>query len=317
MPLSKLICPHCKATLKPARPVPEGKKVTCPKCGDSFQAGAAGAARPGKAARPGPEAVPAATAAEEDDDVGTYGVLHDPEEEARRAAEERKKQKKKRRLDEDEDYDEDEDEEDEEEDVAQQYLKTVQSKDPRGPAQMAVIGPSNWLLRTGIIGFLAWLIALVVFIIPIVFSLDEKGDTAKEAFPSGRVDKDKEKKAAAKKEEDVISFASIREEPWQVGVAAGLLVLALAQAALIANGAVKMLHLESVGWARAAAILAIFPLYALPVFWILWWFTVLIFDEMGVVVAAAVFLWGPIVGLVNLKTLARQKVKAGFEYVAD
>src|SRR4051794_19726362 len=33
---SKLVCPDCKAVLKPARPLPAGRPVKCPKCGSTF-----------------------------------------------------------------------------------------------------------------------------------------------------------------------------------------------------------------------------------------------------------------------------------------
>src|SRR5438132_164215 len=34
--LSRVVCPDCKAVLKPGKPVPEGKKIKCPKCGIDF-----------------------------------------------------------------------------------------------------------------------------------------------------------------------------------------------------------------------------------------------------------------------------------------
>lgn len=34
-----LTCPHCSSVLRPASPVPAGKKVRCPKCAESFTAG--------------------------------------------------------------------------------------------------------------------------------------------------------------------------------------------------------------------------------------------------------------------------------------
>jgi DNA-directed RNA polymerase subunit M/transcription elongation factor TFIIS len=36
MAATRLTCPECNATLKPAQPVPDGKKVKCPKCGVPF-----------------------------------------------------------------------------------------------------------------------------------------------------------------------------------------------------------------------------------------------------------------------------------------
>jgi predicted Zn finger-like uncharacterized protein len=39
--LSELTCPHCSSVLRPAAPVPAGKKVRCPKCKETFTAGGA------------------------------------------------------------------------------------------------------------------------------------------------------------------------------------------------------------------------------------------------------------------------------------
>jgi len=59
-----LDCPHCKAVLRPANPVPAGKKVACPKCKQSFTAG-------GEAPAP----APAPKHDDEDDkNITSYGV---------------------------------------------------------------------------------------------------------------------------------------------------------------------------------------------------------------------------------------------------
>ena len=51
--LSTLTCPHCSSVLRPAAPVPAGKKVRCPKCKEPFTASATGrfwpASKPGGA----------------------------------------------------------------------------------------------------------------------------------------------------------------------------------------------------------------------------------------------------------------------------
>src|ERR1700736_4984373 len=46
MPVTMLTCPGCKIVLKPTKPVPEGKKVKCPKCSAIFVSGNA-APQPG------------------------------------------------------------------------------------------------------------------------------------------------------------------------------------------------------------------------------------------------------------------------------
>jgi len=202
MPLAKFNCPKCNATLKPAKPVPEGKTVKCPKCQEMFKAGAAPAEQ--SAAKP-----------EEEEGPGTYGVVKDEEEEKKKAqAEERKKrkeQKKKRKAkgeDEEQSEEEEDEPEEEEEDILEQYMATVKSKDPRGPAQSAIVSPANWLLRTAIVGFFGWVFYFAVFMIPIIFPTYEKAsDTAKAAAApaaSGGDDKAKQKVKKFKVTKDII-----------------------------------------------------------------------------------------------------------------
>ena len=80
MPLAKFNCPKCRATLKPAKPVPEGKQVKCPKCQTAFKAG--------ETAAPQDEPKPA------EEEVATYGVVKDEAEERKKAEEEARKQRK-------------------------------------------------------------------------------------------------------------------------------------------------------------------------------------------------------------------------------
>jgi hypothetical protein len=186
MPLDKLTCPKCRATLKPARPVPEGKTVKCPKCEELFKAGEEAGAAPKADAKPAKPAKPEAPAKkpDEEEEGGTYGVIKDEAEERKKAdreeREERKKRKRRARDEgEDEDEDEDEKDEEEEEDAAEALLKTLKSKDPRGPAQEIIVRPANWLLGTAILGFFGWLLYFVVFMIPIAFPNRPDTDTAK------------------------------------------------------------------------------------------------------------------------------------------
>jgi predicted Zn finger-like uncharacterized protein len=182
MPLVKLTCPHCRATLKPAKPVPEGKTVKCPKCNETFKAGEDGAA-PEAAAEPAKAEAPATSAPgakaydeAEEESGGTYAVAED-EADGKKAEEGRKKKKKKKwkgAADEDDDEDED--------DPTAQYLKNLKPRDPRGKAQEVVVSPANWLLRTALLGFFGWVFYFIVFMIPIAFPNREpsgSGDTAK------------------------------------------------------------------------------------------------------------------------------------------
>ena len=87
MALTKLSCPHCGAVMKPARPIPEGKTVKCPKCDRPFKVGAEPPAGPPEsaitskgAARSPSGTSPKATAAKaSDDEGGIYAVIKDEE----------------------------------------------------------------------------------------------------------------------------------------------------------------------------------------------------------------------------------------------
>ncbi len=320
MPHAKLICPHCDATLRPAKPVQEGKTVKCPKCAKTFKAPDEEDAPAVKAVAAKAKPAPAKKKAvdEDDDDGGTYAVARDLAEEARKAAEEeRRERKKRRRQEEDYDPDEEDEDEDEEEDVGAQYLKNLKKTDPRGPAQEAVVGPSNWLLRTALVGFFGWAVTFVVFMIPVAFpNIDKKEDvdprTGRPIVEAGEKDK---KKEAPKP--PVFELKMILASNWYVAGFVVLVMLGMIHASLIAVGSVKMNSLESHGWGMASSILTILPLHVLPVYYFLWSILEWIVDDAGVFVAMIILLWGPIVGISCLLVLKKPGVKAGFEYRTD
>ena len=77
----------------------------------------------------------------EDEESGVYGVVKDPEKEKQDAEEEQ----------------------------SELYEEEEEHFDPRGPAQAAIVKPSNWLLITGGVGALAWLILAGMLFIRLVF----------------------------------------------------------------------------------------------------------------------------------------------------
>jgi hypothetical protein len=322
--------------MKPARPIQEGKTVKCPKCGNPFKASAEEpSASPRTPAavktsaqsesKPKPQAAPVAAQSTQEEGGGTYAVLKDPDEEAQQAAEEearKKKQKRRKKEDREEEEDEDEEEEDEEEDkdkkgdVVEMYLKSLRTKDPRGLAQAAVVTPTNTLLRIALLGFFGWLITLVYFMIPIAFPRIEKEEDEYTQKTKGP-EKDPKKKAETK---EWSLFEQMQDKkdssyPWLMVLFLFLMLLAMAQAGLIAQGAVKMQALESHNWARVSCILAIIPLHTIPIFWFLW-SALELFDLFPnpFIFPAFLFLAGPAVGFMSLLTVNSPKVKAGFEY---
>jgi hypothetical protein len=340
MPVAKLTCPHCGATLKPAKPVPEGKTVKCPKCSETFKAGQTEAdGKPAARPKPGaPAKKPAAAAAaskpdpdDDDDGAAMYSVVKDEAEERRKAEEEERRQRKRRRKRaKGEDDDEDEDDDDGEDDLTKHYLKTLKSKDPRGPAQETVVGPANWALRTSLLGFFGWVFYFIAFMIPIAFPTYEKKQDDYSKMAKEIDAKEKAADKAKKGDKEVIHWWSAESilnpdnTPWSVVLFIFVLLLGMVQAALIAIASVKMQSLESYKWAVWGCVLSLLPLATFP------WFVLLTatFDlldsgidlgmgEMTWMYAGVVFLWGPVVGGLCLKQVLQPHVRPGFEFKPD
>jgi hypothetical protein len=326
---SKLICPECRTALKPTKPVPTGKKVKCPECGFTFPAPGAReepAARkpkaaPGQAARK-PAAKPAPKKAPRDDDEeggGTYAFIG----EGPAAPEEEDKP-----------------------DI--NYAPDMSIKDLRGPAQAAVVRPSNWLILQGIAGFLGWLGFLIILLIPILFPLDDSGTEAKPkpalmigtglgAGASGGTPFRPPNQAGKPKEEDeqttffillgwdltVLSLYAW----WLMALLVLPLLLGLVYSAILTLGAVKMQNLESRGWGIASCIMVMVPINAGGIALLMAIFgrflLNMLFDEaatvnMVIVIAIALEWLSQIgIGVWALRTLLQPAVIAGYEYVAD
>ncbi len=179
MLITKVSCPHCKTVLRPAKPLPVGKKVKCPKCKTDFTAEAdngdvpadakatpATPAAKKKAAKP-PEPIAPPKKPDDDDDEdsgGTYNII---------AADRPKTQ-------EDLDREAEERGDDDEDDPNKvDFVPDHSIKDLRGPAQLAVNRPSNLLIANGVIGFFGWVILFIIMILPVVFPVvDEDEDDA-------------------------------------------------------------------------------------------------------------------------------------------
>jgi hypothetical protein len=327
MAVSRIRCPECDTVLKPAKPLPVGKKVKCPKCGANFtvveEAPAAGAAPQKAEARPKPaparkKPAPARPAPkrrdldDDDEEGGTYGVVRDPD------------------LD-----PEDEDEEPNKPKI--NYAPDLSIKDLRGPAMEQLVKPSNYLIFVGIMGFIGWLGFLVIVLIPILFPLDyaEKKDKAKAAPPpAATAAKDKDKDA--KKEESNHSFFEIfgwqfaraeEEDWWQPVLLIAGCVLGALYSALLTLGGVKIQNMESRRWGIASSALALLPLCSLGMGlfagMLLQVLFRMLFDEESMVMIyfgawlGITWVVSLSVGIWNLKTLMMEEVIAGFEYVPD
>jgi hypothetical protein len=342
MAVAKLTCPNakCRVTLKPSRPVPEGKTVTCPKCGTRFVAGDGAVddddrvqnAAKSPARSSAKAAAPPRKPVDDDEDDGpeVYGVVQEQEPEAAR-----KPVKKKRRVDEDDDEDEDdEDEEEEEEGFEKQYLEDLKIRDPRGPAQEAIVGPSNKLMLVSFACIVIQLVSIGWWGWPFIFAehlcdlRKLKNDDGKFIFVDNKgVDLNRDWKDLTEREKQIVQDAD-EESMWERLFWLIFPVPGMIYGALIGYGAVKMQNLESYRWSMTAAIMTLAPVsYAGFGLTGLWWLHALIeylLDDWGsygsllswmpIVLVCA---WWLLVGLVALTGLMREDVKVGFTWTPE
>lgn len=300
MPVAKLTCPECEAVLRPAKPLPAGKNVKCPKCGVNFKVRDEEDEFRNRPPAGRDKAAPAAAAKapvdDDDDEVGTYRFAEEPP-------------PPKQEEEDDEDF------EDEDDDgrprksgkaraLADELVPDLSVKDPRGPAQAAINSPSNMLMMIGFLGCVLALGDIVWCIWPMVFSEHmglDAGELLKASNDLQTIQKGQEvnkKQGAPQKEwKDLTKDELNQIEPletayliWNLIWLGGGIFLFLYNG-LIVFGAVKMQNLESYGWSMAASIMAMVP-FTFP-------------------------LLGFLVGLLGISTLRSSKVRAGFEYRGD
>jgi hypothetical protein len=328
--------------LKPAKPLPAGKKVKCPKCGTLF---AAGEPADGIATKPRPEPAgakkkppdkpqlprPGKDDDEEEDSKGIYAFVDDG---TGKEEEEDEDKPRKPKIN---------------------YAPDMSIKDLRGPAQSAIMRPSNALIFVGIMGFLGWLGLIVVLLIPVVFPLVEadadKPKPAKGVGPglaaasvppppanpfgggggggaakSGDKKPDEEGKSAF----DVagLDFSLLAVMAWWLMILAILpLVLGMVYCGFLTFGAVKMQNLESRAWGIAGSILALLPLNTGGLMFLTAflcnWLLNMFFDDPAFSMYVAIVLMSiqttisVAVGIWNLVVLMRPEVIEGFEYVPE
>jgi hypothetical protein len=308
MPVSKFTCPECKTVLRPAKPLPSGRRVNCPKCKANFVVRDPDeqAVKPAKPAKK--SASPAAPAKSDplaDDGPETYAVIKEEEPE-----------------DDLDDEEEDEDEEDDEDrprrvkkpkkDTARsedlEFRMNVTVTDPRGPAQAALISPSNFLMLVGTLACIAAVLVIAYGVWPFLFAervLDpaeyfgvsnkgkdetenkggDQGKTKQRVMPDqdGKVDLSK---LDRKLQDEFFDAEDDRTLFLIILMVSGAAVLVYNIFIII--GGVKMQNMESYTWSMVAAIMAFGPSFP------------------GL---------GQIAALMALTTLRSKKVVDGFFYV--
>jgi hypothetical protein len=334
MLVSKLSCPKCKTVLRPAKPLPAGKMVKCPKCANDFTAEEGNVeqqtAAPPKAksvapkkpaAKPAAKLAPKSTNAktapakliddDDDDDGGGTYAIH---------------QADRPKTQEDLDREEEEGDDDDDKEDKISFVPDHSIKDLRGPAQIAVIRPSNMLILNGVIGFFGWAILFIILILPVVFPvLEDEADKVVPVPAKGGKAEKKKVSLIAVGSADLTELAKLKWYYFALSLAP--IFLGIAYACVMTYGAVQMQNLESRVWGFVANGMCIFPFAT-------WGFVVV----CSIVITLVVYgmtddmaaTWGSVIafaslealgcigiGIYGIVTLLRQDVIDGFNYVPD
>jgi predicted Zn finger-like uncharacterized protein len=330
----RITCPECATVLKPANPIAAGKKVKCPRCGTVFPVtdeeaeatpARAGAVKkkPGDAPRPATKSdkQPAATSGDDDDEGGIYALADAPDATTTT----------------------DEDEERPEID----YAPDTSIKDLRGPAQAAVIQPTNMMIGAGVAGFIGWLALLVVFTIPVLFPIESDEGTKDAPKNILKIQKgigmmgdeafvpEQQKPAGSTDKANVSFYQFMGNDLSNVALYAWYMFLlmmfpiflCMVYTSLQTYGAVRAQNLESRGWGIASSIMGMIPLsiagLACFVTMIFSFVLNMLLDDEDTIQWTIYGIW-VIFGLLQIAaavytliTLVRPEVIDGFEYVPD
>jgi predicted Zn finger-like uncharacterized protein len=327
----RITCPDCKSVLKPAKPVPDGKKVKCPKCGNTFTT-------PGLVEEVFEVVQEVEEAPRKPKTSGGKGKAG-----TKKASGGKPAPKKKHFEDDEEDsggiyayVGQNKDvEEDEKPEI--NYAPDMSIKDLRGPAQAALVKPTNYLMLLGGLSCLCDIFLICVSFWPMVFSehiLDHEEVLAKYYKEKGEKDAatkiqgiPKERKDLKKEDEAIVSDKE-DERRTHLFIMMGTFIFVLIYNAIEIMGAVKAQNLESRRWGIISAIMMLLPFGTGGLATLIgggFYVTLggFLFDDESMrilyscVLAGIVYLIGLVSGIAALRTLLSQEVIDGFEYVAD
>lgn len=309
---SKLTCPECESIIRPAKPIAPGKKVKCPRCEAVFvvpeeepeevgqrAAKPAGAKTSGKAAKEEKkEEKSAAKKSGDEDEIGTYGYVKDP------------------------------DQEDPDKKPKIQYGPDTTVRDPRGPATTALAGPAGKLQLVGLFGALGWLLFIIMIIFPALFPIHDPTAVAAQEKEKAAAPKEKSKTAVSLYNILGVDFNMVIDLKWYYFMLAMIPFLLMAcYSAVVVGGGIQMQNLQSRRFGLVASVMAMFPLntlglgllLALLLQWLTW--NVLADLEYGMFLGMVVnvAIWGASagVGVWCLKTLMQPKIIEAFAYKGE
>lgn len=245
----KYTCPECDATVTLAQPASKGKKIKCPKCDFLFAPTAEEQERAAK------QVAPKAAAKRLDDDDDGPATYSFNEAEQRAAEEEKRKQAEREKAEEEPDEEGEpkkKKKKKEKKGVFDEPIRDRFPKSKRGPAQAAVIPPSNALLAAGLITCIGALIGICVYAFPMIFTIKPAATTrAVRAAPGA----DKTAKTAPQPEPPPSAASNL--DNW-IGIA--MFIWVFIYGCGVTTGAAKMQNLESYQLAAGGSILALLPL---------------------------------------------------------
>ncbi len=222
-----------------------------------------------------------------------------------------------------------------------EYAPDMSVKDLRGPAHEALVQPSNMLILVGGLGFLGWVLLLVLILIPTLTPIEsDDGDKSKppksvvglehglaaiqdEKDPPPEMQNDPSRKSMF--EIFGVNIGGFGVLAWYLFILVLLpIFIGMAYCGLVTYGAVRIQNLEGYGWGIASCIMVMLPVVSfgfmtstgLLVKFLLgmvsddvrWVYTVVV----GAMVVETLACIG--VGVWCLITLLSEKVVKGFEY---
>jgi predicted Zn finger-like uncharacterized protein len=312
MVAARITCPDCKSVLKPAKPLPDGKKVKCPKCGNMFTS-------PGLVETPEPP------------------LKKEPIKKPAKAAIKKAKSPPSRGKPRGDDEDDgvysfvNENIDAEKPDIV--YAPDMSIKDLRGPAQAEVVVPSNYIMLIGGLCCLCNIFIICYSFWPMIFAdsviFNWQGFLEKhfagDKTATSRVSGYKDYKEVKDEDLEILHEAEGKERVKRF-IQMGVFLVLLIYNAIQIVGAVKMQNLESRGWGIASSIMTLLPMGAAGISSLIggvFFFTIgnWILDELSLPYSIGLgvlpYLAAIYVGATSLRTLFSQVVIDGFEYVAE
>jgi hypothetical protein len=356
MAASTITCPECGNVMRPAKPVPAGKKVKCPECTHVFLPAAADRPETAVAKEPAKSAAKSAGKPEAKKSAGKAA----PDKPAKNPdAEAPKNDSQAIPFMDDEDegpatysFVDDHSTADEPE---IDHVPDTSIKDLRGPAQEAVMRPSNLMILLNVLGFLFYLAFLAIVLIPIAFpvpvSIDPEGSgapaqvkvgpkTKKKLFETGEwvagvVPDNLLKQDTGAKDEDTGSLFKFEEwdlievstyDWWVITLIVIGVVISMILNAAVIYGGVKIQTLESRTLGIFASIITMIPAVGAGTYIILGLGVTLLTDflfpdgwTLWFIIMLGIGIFGVYIGngVFCLVTLMRQDVIDGYEYVPE